>query len=290
MNFFNIIGQLAEVDSDVMGRLDTRRAVFNSITSIGKRAAQASAPALLASFFTKAYAGTTAGDPKEVFNYALTLELLEADFYKKVIASPLFATALPAAQAAVRQISKHEDAHVALLRAVVSGIGGTPVTNITFKQSVFSSLTSFYGGGTSILGVAQLLEDTGVRAYKGRAADLLGLADVSIGGKMYNPLETALQIHSVEARHAAHIRSLRNALNPATLPWITGAGDLDGQPHYTGATPESNVTQSGVNLIGANAITPSTTYTQADAAASFDEILTVAEVTDASRAGSLIGA
>jgi Ferritin-like domain len=286
MNFFNIIGQLAEVDSDVMGRLDSRRAVFSSLTTVGKRAAQAAAPALLASFFSKAYAGTTAGDPKEVFNYALTLELLEADFYKKVIASPLFLTAPAAAQAAIRQISKHEDSHVALLRAVVSGIGGTPVTGITFKKATFDSLTSFYGGGTSILGVAQLLEDTGVRAYKGRAADLLGLADVTIGGAAYSPLETALRIHSVEARHASHIRYMRSALNPDTTPWISGAGDLDGQPHYLGATPESNVTQSGVNLTTGLG----TAYSAMDVQASFDEILTVAEVTDASRAGGLIGA
>ena len=285
MNFFNIISQLAEVDSDVMGRLDSRRAVFSSLTTVGKRAGQAAVPALLASFFSKAYAGTTAGDPKEVFNYALTLELLESDFYKKVIASPLFLTATPADQAAIRQIAKHEASHVSLLQAVVSGIGGTPVTNITFKQATFNSLATFYGGGSSILGVAQLLEDTGVRAYKGRAADLLGIGDVTIGGKVYNPLETALQIHSVEARHASHIRYMRQQ-----SPWITGNGDLDSQPHYTGAIPESNVTQSGVNLIAANAITPNTTYTQADAAASFDEPLTVAEVTDASRAGGLIGA
>ena len=285
MNFFNIISQLAEVDSDVLGRLDSRRAVFSSLTTVGKRATQAAVPALLASFFSKAYAGTTAGDPKEVFNYALTLELLEADFYKKVIASPLFLTATAADKDAIRQISKHEDSHVALLRAVVSGIGGTPVTNITFKQATFNSLVTFYGGGSSILGVAQLLEDTGVRAYKGRAADLLGIADVTIGGKVYNPLETALQIHSVEARHASHIRYMRNQ-----TPWIGGNGDLDAQPHYTGATPESNTTQSGVSLIAANAITPNTTYSQIDAAASFDEILTVAEVTDASRAGGLIGA
>lgn len=287
MNFFNIISQLAEVDSDVMGRLDSRRAVFSSLTNVGKRAAQAAAPALLASFFTKAYAGTTAGDPKEVFNYALTLELLEADFYKKVIASPLFNSATAADQAAIRQISKHENSHVALLKAVVSGIGGTPVTDssATFKQSTFNSLTSFYGGATSILGVAQLLEDTGVRAYKGRAADLLGLADVTIGGAVYNPLETALRIHSVEARHAAHIRYMRQQ-----SPWITGSGDLDAQPHYTGTLPESNTTQSSVSLIAANAITPSTTYSQADAAASFDEPLTAAEVLDASRAGGLVGA
>lgn len=285
MNFFNIISQLAEVDSDVMGRLDSRRAVFSSLTTVGKRAGQAAVPALLASFFSKAYAGTTAGDPKEVFNYALTLELLEADFYKKVVASPLFNTATTADQAAIRQILKHENSHVALLQAVVSGIGGTPVTNITFKQATFNSLLTFYGGGSSILGVAQLLEDTGVRAYKGRAGDLQGLADVTIGGAVYNPLETALRIHSVEARHASHIRTMR-----MQTPWITGSGDLDGQPHYLGATPESNTTQSGVNLTAANAITASTTYSAADAAASFDEILTPAEVTDSSRAGGVIGA
>lgn len=286
MNFFNIINQLAEVDPDVMGRLDTRRKVFSSLTNIGKRTALAAGPAILASFFSKAYAGTTAGDPKEVFNYALTLELLEANFYTKVIASSLFASASAADQAAIRQISKHENAHVALLQAVVTGIGGTPVTGITFKQATFNSLTTFNGpGATSILAVAQLLEDTGVRAYKGRAGDLLGLADVTIGGTVYNPLETALRIHSVEARHAAHIRTMRGQ-----TPWITGTGDLDAQPHYTGAIPESTTTQSGVNLIAANSITPNTTYTAADAAASFDEILTVAEVTDASRAGGLIGA
>ncbi|GAB3727059.1 hypothetical protein GCM10027594_08900 [Hymenobacter agri] len=290
MNFFNILNQLAEVDTDLMGRLDSRRAVFNSLTTVGKRTAQAALPAMLASFFSKAYAGTTAGDPKEVFNYALTLELLEADFYKKVIASPLFNTATAADQAAIRQIAKHENAHVTLLQTVIGAIGGTAVSNVTFKSATFNSLVSFYGGATSILGVAQLLEDTGVRAYKGRAGDLLGIADVTIGGVAYNPLETALRIHSVEARHAAHIRYMRSPLNPGSTPWITGGGDLDSNATYTGATPESNTTQSGVSLTAANAITAGTTYSQADAAASFDEPLTVAEVTDASRAGGLIGA
>jgi hypothetical protein len=280
MNFFNIINQLAEVDPDVMGRLDTRRSVFNSLKTVSKRTALASAPALLASFFSKAYAGTSAGDPKEIFNYALTLELLEDDFYKKVIASSFFGQQSAADQAAILQISKHETAHVALLRAVVTGIGGTPVTGVTFKQASFNSYPSF----AAQLQVAQLLEDTGVRAYKGRAGDLLGIGDVTIGGAVYNPLETALRIHSVEARHAAHIRTMRGQ-----TPWITGSGDLDSDATYTGAIPESTTTQAGVNLIAANSITPNTTYSAADAAASFDEILTATEVNDPSRAGGLIG-
>lgn len=266
MNFLHIIDQLSAVDSDALDRLDTRRSVFNSLTTVAKRTAMVSAPALIASYFSKAYAGTTAGDPKEVFNYALTLELLEDDFYKKVIASPFFNTASPAAQAAINQIKKHEASHVALLQKVVTAIGGTPVTNITFKTSTFATLTSF----AAQLQVAQLLEDTGVRAYKGRAGDLLGLSDVTVPGVgTINPLQSALQIHSVEARHAAHIRTMR-----MQTAWITGAGDLDGADNYKGAIPESNVVQSSVNITNQLPMP----YTAKDAQASFDEVLTVAEV------------
>ncbi|WP_035557516.1 ferritin-like domain-containing protein [Hymenobacter sp. IS2118] len=277
MNFFNIINQLSEVDPDVMGRLDTRRSVFSSLNTVSKRAALASAPAFLAAFFSKAYAGTTAGDPKEVFNYALTLEYLEEDFYKKMVASPFFATASAAAQGAIRQILKHEAAHVSLLKTVITTIGGTPIAPVTFKTATFATLTSF----AKQLEVAQLLEDTGVRAYKGRAGDLLGIPDVNITGVgMVNPLQAALQIHSVEARHAAHIRYMRGQ-----TPWISGDGDLDGQPHYKGAIPESTTTQSNVDITKLG-----TGYSAKDAQASFDEILTKAEVLDNSRAGGLVGA
>jgi len=270
MNFLNILNQLAEVDSNVFDRLDSRRAVFSSLGTVAKRSALAATPVLLASMFQKAYAGTNAGDAKEVFNYALTLEQLEADFYNKMKASPFFATASAADQAAITQISKHETAHVALLTAVIRGIGGAPVTGNTFKVSEFAKLTSFQAQLT----VAQLLEDTGVRAYKGRATDLQGIADVTITGiGTINPLESALRIHSVEARHAAHIRTMR-----AQTAWINGNGDLDSQPTYLGATPESNFTQAGYNLTTAGVITSGVTYSAMDAAASFDEILTVSEV------------
>lgn len=265
MNFFQIIDQLTEVDPDALGRLDSRRAVFGSLGKLAKRGAVATAPVLLASFFQKAYAGTNAGDPVEIFNYALTLELLEADFYAKMIASPVFASQTAAAQAAIRQIKKHEDAHVSLLTTVVRGINGTPVSGIAFKMSAFPN--SDWAGQ---LGIAQSLEDTGVRAYKGRAGDLLGIADVAITGVgTINPLQSALQIHSVEARHAAHIRYMRNQ-----AAWINGNGDLDNTAPYQGATPESNVTQSNVNLTTGLG----TTYTATDAQASFDEPLTKPEV------------
>ena len=293
MDFFKIIDQLSEVDADVLGRFDSRRAVFSSLGTAAKRSALAATPLFLGSLFQKAYAGTTA-TAVEVLQYALALELFEQDFYKKIQNSSQYAGALAADKAAIDQIKKHEDAHATLLSGAIKGMGGMPVTGITFKSAVFATLTTFKTGAaaTSQLGIAQLLEDTGVRAYKGRAGELLGT----------DLLTVALQIHSVEARHAAKIRVMRGQ-----KAWVNPGDDLAAHPVYTsgvtpGSTPaafglvvpayagpsptENNTTQSNVPITTGLGIT----YTAADAAASFDEYLQVAEVLDNSRAGGLIGA
>ena len=295
MDFFKIIDQLSEVDADVLGRFDSRRAVFSSLGTAAKRSALAATPLFLGALFQKAYAGTTA-TAVEVLQYALALELFEQDFYKKVQNSTQYAGAMAADKAAVDQIKKHEDSHVALLQGAIKANGGVPVTGVAFKSAVFAGLTTFKSGAaaTSQLGIAQLLEDTGVRAYKGRAGELLGTELLTV----------ALQIHSVEARHAAKIRTMRGQ-----KAWVNPGDDLAAHPVYgTGVTPgsnpgqfgiavppydpgypsptESNTTQSGVPITSGLA----TPYSAADAAASFDEYLQVAEVLDNSRAGGLIGA
>jgi hypothetical protein len=48
--------------------------------------------------------------------------------------------------------------------------------------------------------LAQAFEDTGVRAYKGQAGNVMSNKTV---------LQAALQIHSVEARHASQVRRMR---------------------------------------------------------------------------------
>ena len=293
MDFFKIIDQLSEVDADVLGRFDSRRAVFSSLGTAAKRSALAATPLFLGALFQKAYAGTSA-TAVEILQYALALELFEQDFYKKVQASTQYGGASAADKAAIDQIKKHEDSHATLLSGAIKGLGGTPVTGVTFKAAVFAGLTTFKTGpaATSQLGIAQLLEDTGVRAYKGRAGELLGT----------DLLTVALQIHSVEARHAAKIRTMRGQrpwVNPtddlATHPVYTSgvtAGSNPGQfglvvPAYTGPSPvENNTVQSNVPLT-TGLTSP---YSAADAAASFDEYLQVAEVLDNSRAGGLIGA
>jgi len=117
--------------------------------------------------------------------------------------------------------------------------------------------------------VAQTLEDTGVRAYKGQAGNLLGTGDV---------LEAALNIHSVEARHASHIRQMRKANNFGDVkPWITGkepglgAANALVQANYDG---EELTTQAGVNIVNINGMNVSSTA----ASESFDEPLTKAQV------------
>ena len=288
MDFFKIIDQLSEVDADVMGRFDSRRSVFSSLGTAAKRTALAATPLFLGALFQKAYAGTTS-TPLEVLQYALTLELLEQDFYTKVKASSQYAGASANDRSAIDQIKAHEDAHVTLLKGAITGLGGTPVASAPFKSAVFAGLATFQAQ----LGIAQLLEDAGVRAYKGRAGELLGNA----------LLTTALKIHSVEARHAAKIRLMRGqkpwvnsgddlAANPIYTSGVTGPTSTTspfgyGIPAYTAASPrEDNTTQSAVPLTTGLG----TTYTAADAAAAFVEFLQPAEILDASRAGGLVGA
>ena len=303
MNFFNIIDLLAEADPDVLDRFSSRRAVFNSLGTVAQRAALATSPLFLGALFQKAYAGT-ASLPTDILNYALTLELLEADFYRQFLA----AGQVPAGAAfdAITVIKTHEDAHVTYLSNAVTRAGGTPVTGTATAGIRFNPnlLPATY---TDQLKYAQVLEDIGVRAYKGRAAELIGT----------DLLTPVLQIHSIEARHAAHIRTMRGQ-----QPWVSLGDDLAADPLYKAAytggvasstrttvalggttygipsynpalpsPPESNQQQGAAGTKLPVLITTgigSTTYLADDAAAAFDEPLQAAEVLDSSRAGGLL--
>lgn len=87
------------------------------------------------------------------------------------------------------------------------------------------------------MAIAQTFEDTGVRAYKGQAGNLMGVPSL---------LEAALQIHSVEARHASEVRRLRGLKG-----WITLDNRGAGMPSQTQAVydGEQNVTHLGVDNI-----------------------------------------
>lgn len=272
MNFLNILNQIEEQDPEILGRLDTRRAAMRSFAGLGKKLALTSLPLALGSMFNKAYGQTPTG-VIGVLNFALTLEYLEYEFYATALSSPGLIPA-GAATGAITTIRDHELAHVNFLKAAISGAGGTPVAQPTFdfsggNGSGTGPFAAAFSNYELFLAVAQTLEDTGVRAYKGQAGALIGTGDV---------LEAALNIHSVEARHASHVRQMRKANGFGDVkPWITGKepglGAANGlvQANYDG---EELTTQAGVNIINIGGQSIS-----ADAASeSFDEPLTMAQV------------
>jgi rubrerythrin len=130
--------------------------------------------------------GPNAGDIK-IVNYALTLEYVEADFYKKVIASKLFKGSQ---QDLLKAIGEHEQEHVQALTAAVKKLGGTPAPKPKTKFPLKDA--------KSVATLAATVENLGAAAYLGQAGNI----------KSKEILASALSIHSVEARHAAALNTL----------------------------------------------------------------------------------
>jgi rubrerythrin len=269
MNLQNIITEISKTDPEVYERMDNRRESIRNFTRFAGKVALASMPFALGSLFKKAY-GQTPTSIINVLNFALTLEYLEAEFYTNGLnASGLVPAG--AARTAIQTIGAHETAHVNFLRTAITASGGTPVAKPTFDFSGGNGSGNgpFKDAFTNyplFLAVAQAFEDTGVRAYKGQAGNLISNNDV---------LTAALQIHSVEARHASHIRQMRRAQGANVKPWVTGK-DTGGigagvQPIYDG---EENTMQGPVQITNINGFDISAD----DATEAFDEPLTMAQV------------
>ncbi len=281
MNILHLFGEIEKQDPELFERFDTRRAIMRQFGNLGKKLTAAAVPLALGSMFQKAY-GQTPAAVLDVLNFALTLEYLEAEFYTTALSRPALITDA-AAKAAIQTISTHETQHVAFLRSAITTAGGTPVAKPTFDFSGGSGSGAgpFKDAFTSyelFLAVAQTLEDTGVRAYKGQAPALLGTGGV---------LTAALNIHSVEARHASHVRQMRRAANfsMTVKPWITGGDPALGAANslvaanYAG---EDAVIQGSVNGMGGVDITKlngvSGMVSANAATESFDEPLSKAAV------------
>lgn len=218
----------------------SRREIFGSLGTMGKKAAMAAVPLGLASMGNKAWAAPSMmqGDPISALQLALLLEYIEADFYLKALESGvLYGHAK--AEGIYNQISKHESAHVSLLQGA---LGDEAFDAPKFDFTVGGRFDPFGENGdmntsyAQLLAFAQAFEDTGVRAYKGQAENVMG--DPAI-------LTVALQIHSVEARHASEIRRLRGLEG-----WITGNERGAGMPEIAQAVyvNEDNVIHGGVDV------------------------------------------
>ena len=249
MKYSTIFGGL---DPELTEQIVSRR---NAVARSGKLAgalAIASMPLAFGLFARKAFAqGTLPAEIVDVLNFALTLEYLEDEFYRMGLeAADADLLALGDTRTIFDQISKHETAHVALLQGA---LGADAVDSPTFDFTAGGTFPDVFTNPATFITLAQGFEDTGVRAYKGQAGNLISNDGI---------LTTALQIHSVEARHASMVRRL--SLSPAEKGWITLASntvpELD--PVYAG---EEITTQAGVDL---------TAFGSAEAASeAFDEPL-----------------
>ena len=160
--------------------------------------------------------------PRQVVEYALTLEKLEADFYRRGVRAATnggLSSAPQIAKDAIVSYGEDEANHVTDLSAALRSIGGNPDAvrlptnpnyNAILGRNPFANPTDFLLAG-------QYVEDLGVAAYKGQVQNLL-----AAGAPAKPILAAALEIHSVEARHAAGVRFLRQALLGADVrPWIS---------------------------------------------------------------------
>jgi len=148
-----------------------------------------------------------------ILNYAFALEQLEAGFYSAVLTSPAFAASSTTAEQreVLTDLRNHEVIHREFFRAAIpaaSRIGNLAFNNTTLQASLASMAT--------ILKTAETFEDLGVAAYNGAGKYLT----------TDNFLIAAGKIVSVEARHAAAIRDMREGLNlPGTPANTRFAGD-----------------------------------------------------------------
>jgi hypothetical protein len=256
------------IDPEILSRVNTRQSEISKGSSINSKLAAAlalgSIPVALAAL-TKDVYGRVPDPVLDVLQFALLLEQLEAEFYSRGVAA---SGLIDAADMTIFQtISAHETAHVAALKALIMGKSATPNPKPTFDFTAHGAVSGFdfsSGQYDTFKVLAQAFEDTGVRAYKGQAPNLMG--DKAV-------LTAALTIHSIEARHASEIRRLRGLKG-----WITGAS-RDDLPAFTQGIydGENNVMQGPVD-VSTLALTSSNGGTDA-ATQAFDEPLTKAQVT-----------
>ena len=310
MNLFKLISDLEQADPEFLDRINPRRRAFKYLGNAGQKITAAAVPAVLASFFNRAYGQTTTTLPdavRKVLTLALQLEYLEFHFYNIGLNT---SGLIPSSETlGVTTIRNDEAGHINALRGVLGSAAPAAYLPSDFDYSggggsgtgpMATALVVNGAGnanGALYFAAGQAFSDVGQRAYKGGAPTLNTATTKDI-------LEAALNIHSVEARHNSHFRSVRraivaNTLGSATAPavspydaapksWINlidngGPTAPDGSKPaskvYDAGNPpanypaERNTSQAGVDLTTLNA-----TYTASAVSEAFDEPLDPATV------------
>lgn len=213
MNILKLLADLAETPTN-FHQAASRRATLTSLGRAGAKTLAAALPLGLASLPAQARDTRTILDSLQL---AVRLEQLQNAFYSRALTAPAsFFPPDASFRASIVKMQAQQQQHVALLTRVIAASNGDAPTLPTYDftgsknntqaplfPNVFSNFDEF-------LRLAQLLEDTSVRAYKAAVEFLV--RDNYI-------LQTALQLHSTEARHAARIRTMRRLRGATVKPW-----------------------------------------------------------------------
>lgn len=251
MNISTILSKIAQADTEDFERQSPRRDLLRTAV---KGAALAAVPMALSALFNRAGAQTSSNPIADALNGMLLLEYLQEDFYTSGLdasiksSSPLIPSGLE--QSAIIDIRNHATAHIGTLKAFIAKKSGTPIAKPKFdftggKGTPAGKYSDVFSNYDVFMALAQCFEDITVRAYKNLMP--IVMAD--------NDLVTAsMRLHSVEARHAAHIRQMRAAapgplLTGTLKPWITlddsNIADPDLSVPYVG---EENTLQSNIQI------------------------------------------
>jgi hypothetical protein len=206
LNDIDVDGAVREAHAEAIDGLDQgdTRLGFLRKTAVAGGVAM-SGGAVLGALAPSAVAAGSEGRPPSsfgkgdvgIFNYALTLEYLEAAFYNGASAANMSLN--PQTAAFLKITTRDENAHVAYLE---KALGAKAVKKPKFD---------FKGANTSVemfMKTAQVLENTGVHAYSGQALNIKAAANV----------KAALSILTVEARHAGVIGLLNEPSGEGICP------------------------------------------------------------------------
>ncbi|MFD2784222.1 ferritin-like domain-containing protein [Hymenobacter rubripertinctus] len=223
MDFLNLLARLADLDTPTLPAAAPRR---TALSQLGK-AGTALLPALLTGLALPAAAAAAAPQDTrtrlDALRLALQLELLENEFYSRALGLVTGFSAVPFSateKTALQTIQRHEAQHVTLFQRLITDAGSAlePAARYDFTGSKNGTQPALYPdiqtNPDTFLQVAQLLEDAGVRAYKGQVEFLQTDAYM---------LEAALRTHSTEARHASHIRTMRRQRGASVKSWVSPA-------------------------------------------------------------------
>ncbi|MDQ6601349.1 MAG: ferritin-like domain-containing protein [Chloroflexota bacterium] len=186
-------------------------------------------------------------DDLDILNYALTLEHLETEMYKQIVASGKLTGD---EQGYATQFGAHEAAHVTALTQTIQKLSGTPVAaQAKYNFPAFDTRDN-------IVKFLVTIEDLGAGAYLAAAPEI----------KNPDVLTAAVQIHNIEGEHASIWRRQAKmtpvagafASPVAKADVLKAAGPILGSGSAAPAAPAATGTGGATTSTGTGGATTST--------------------------------